>query len=179
MREKIDIGAGDNKDNEMPNYVTTELYVEGAPAKIGWMVDLVAGSSWEENVFQQIVPMPKGMGMVEQVEWRAKNWGTQWDVSPRNVDLLESDVEFVRMVMLTATKQPSGIFEALTEMDGIDCVSAVWAEPAMGEVGDFHFSAERGVVENTYRISEGGEANKILSQLDFGDWIELEDVPRP
>ena len=132
----------------MPNWclnnVTISSHVPEKMKRIRAILESDAG------LFQSLVPNPSGDW---EYSWSVENWGTKWDVLPKEINVIQNDDETIIIEFDTAWAPPIGVFEKL-EQEGY-LVYAMYNEPGIEFCG----------------IYEGGENNC----LDYGD-MTLEDL---
>ena len=63
--------------------------------------------------------------------WRSENWGTKWDLDPKEVHIKDQG-DYLRLNFLTAWGAPEGIYRKLIEMGSVDWL---WIDEANYEAG--------------------------------------------
>ena len=172
----------------MPNWCSNTIGITGPADQITalWQA---AQAGEDAGLLQAMVPMPAelddtvadgGAGM-NWYNWRVANWGTKWDVTLEDLELVDNGdgTATITGYADSAWSPPIDAFAAYCEANPQVTAELKYFEPGMSFIGVW--STESGDVywEDVGEIAKNGTDDTTLDQLmeDFNvwDWYETDD----
>lgn len=150
----------------MPNWCSNRLVVSENIAPFSkWLSE--GGFSFE-RVSQTPPDLLEGDGWYD---WRVQNWGTKWDVNPKEVDAEEFGGQIV-LNFNTAWSPPENALQKLSEMFPDALFELSYFEPGMCFAGTF--TAQGGHLNDNYTEDSESPLFKELAEVFGFDMEEAE-----
>lgn len=130
------------------------------------VVASLAGGDKNVFSFAALLPEPQYATDSEWYDWRVRNWGTKWDLSPEGGFIEQDDEEGAVVIFDTAWAPPNRWFEALATRHPEWEMSLVYAEQGDCFAGQL-ISRDGQVFDDA---APRGEEREFLTKLGLEDW---------